>query len=120
MTRQLQSEPRLEKKGKVMGSNSIPKYSIRGHNIWGFRDMAHFLDYLYEGAQIKSGSLIAINAEKILTAETDSALNELLNEADYLYADGISVVRGIRRKYPDANRFRIACGFMGSVNGKSR
>ncbi|MEQ4794556.1 lipopolysaccharide N-acetylmannosaminouronosyltransferase, partial [Klebsiella variicola subsp. variicola] len=91
-----------------MGSNSIPKYSIRGHNIWGFRDMAHFLDYLYEGTQIKSGSVIAINAEKILTAETDTALNELLNEADYLYADGISVVRGIRRKYPDAHVSRIA------------
>ena len=70
--------------------------------------MAHFLDYLYEGTQIKSGSLIAINAEKILTAETDTALNELLNEADYLYADGISVVRGIRRKYPDAHVSRIA------------
>ncbi len=56
------------------------------------------MDYLYQGAQIKSGSLIAINAEKILTAETDKGLNQLLDEADYLYADGISVVRGIRRK----------------------
>lgn len=25
-----------------MDTNSIPKYSIRGHNIWGFKDMAHF------------------------------------------------------------------------------
>lgn len=91
-----------------MDTNSIPKYSIRGHNIWGFKDMAHFLDYLYQGAQIKSGSLIAINAEKILTAETDKGLNQLLDEADYLYADGISVVRGIRRKYPDAQVSRIA------------
>lgn len=91
-----------------MGFDSIPKYSIRGHNIWGFKDKAHFLDYLYQDGQIKSGSLIAINAEKVLTAETDAKLNMLLNEADYLYADGISIVRGIRRKYPEAKVSRIA------------
>lgn len=91
-----------------MESNSIPMYSIRGHSIWGFRDMKHFLDYLYEGTQIKSGSLIALNAEKILNAETNASLNEQLKEADYLYADGISVVRGIRRKYPQAQVSRIA------------
>ncbi len=39
---QVRNKPRLEQKGKVMDTNSIPKYSIRGHNIWGFKDMAHF------------------------------------------------------------------------------
>lgn len=87
---------------------NIPKYTIRGHDIWGFRDMANFLDYLFADKQIKPGTLVAINAEKVLTAEQDTALNELLNEAEYLYADGISIVRAIRRKYPEAQVSRIA------------
>lgn len=87
---------------------SIPKYSIRGFDIWGFRDMAQFLDHLYEGGQLKTGALVAINAEKVLTAEQDPALRALIEAAEYKYADGISIVRSIRRKYPQAEVSRIA------------
>ncbi|WP_086107794.1 lipopolysaccharide N-acetylmannosaminouronosyltransferase [Xenorhabdus vietnamensis] len=88
--------------------NNIPKYRIRGLSIWGFRGMSHFLDHLFQDGQIKTGTLVAINAEKVLTAEKDNELNELLDEAEYLYADGISIVRAIRRKYPDTDVSRIA------------
>ncbi|CAM3821959.1 lipopolysaccharide N-acetylmannosaminouronosyltransferase [Xenorhabdus thuongxuanensis] len=88
--------------------NNIPKYHIRGFDIWGFRGMSHFLDHLFLNGQVKVGTLVAINAEKVLTAEKDNTLNTLLGEAEYLYADGISIVRAIRRKYPDADVSRIA------------
>ncbi|BET98481.1 lipopolysaccharide N-acetylmannosaminouronosyltransferase [Xenorhabdus taiwanensis] len=91
-----------------MALNNIPKYRIRGLNIWGFRGMSHFLDHLFLDGQVKAGTLVAINAEKVLTAEKDNVLNTLLDEAEYLYADGISIVRAIRRKYPDADVSRIA------------
>lgn len=88
--------------------NSIPKYSIRDMDIWGFRDMNQFVDYLFVDGNIKQGKLIAINAEKVMTAEDDSALRELLEHAEYKYADGISIVRAIRRKYPAADIQRVA------------
>ncbi|MFS1538621.1 MAG: lipopolysaccharide N-acetylmannosaminouronosyltransferase [Candidatus Phlomobacter fragariae] len=91
-----------------MKQQVIPKYNIRGHLIWGFHDITHFLNYLFSDQQVKSGTLVAINAEKILIAEQDLDLNAQLAEAEYLYADGISIVRAIRRKYPQAKVSRIA------------
>ncbi|WP_430247833.1 lipopolysaccharide N-acetylmannosaminouronosyltransferase [Providencia sp. PAZ2] len=91
-----------------MEQSSIPQYSIRGHNIWGFKNMAHFLDYLFADGKTKTGTLVAINAEKVMIAEQDTALNTLLGQAEYLYADGISIVRAIRRKYPKAEVSRVA------------
>ncbi|WGL98511.1 lipopolysaccharide N-acetylmannosaminouronosyltransferase [Arsenophonus sp. aPb] len=91
-----------------MKQKVIPKYDIRGHLIWGFHNITHFLNYLFSDQQVKRGTLVAINAEKILTAEQDRDLNTLLAEAEYLYADGISIVRAIRRKYPQAKVSRIA------------
>ncbi|OWO80772.1 lipopolysaccharide N-acetylmannosaminouronosyltransferase [Photorhabdus luminescens] len=91
-----------------MELNNIPKYSIRGLNIWCFRDMAHFLDHIFQRGQVKTGTLVAINAEKVLTAEENQDLSTLLSGAEYLYADGISIVRAIRRKYPAAEVSRVA------------
>ncbi|HHR6129520.1 TPA: lipopolysaccharide N-acetylmannosaminouronosyltransferase [Providencia alcalifaciens] len=91
-----------------MEQSSIPQYSIRDHNIWGFKNMAHFLDYLFADGKTKTGTLVAINAEKVMIAEQDTALNTLLGQAEYLYADGISIVRAIRRKYPKAEVSRVA------------
>ncbi|WP_426575687.1 lipopolysaccharide N-acetylmannosaminouronosyltransferase [Xenorhabdus stockiae] len=91
-----------------MALNDIRKYRIRGLELWGFQGMSHFLDHLFQDGQVKTGTLVAINAEKVLTAEKDKALSTLLDEAEYLYADGISIVRAIRRKYPDAQVSRIA------------
>ncbi|SPW26484.1 putative UDP-N-acetyl-D-mannosaminuronic acid transferase [Edwardsiella tarda] len=51
---------------------------------------------------------MAINAEKVITAEQDKALQALIAAAEYKYADGISIVRAIRRKYPAAQVSRIA------------
>ena len=87
---------------------SIPKYSIREMDIWGFKDMNQFVDYLFIDGDLKTGKLIAINAEKVMTAEEEPALRQLLEQAEYKYADGISIVHAIRRKYPDAEIKRVA------------
>ncbi|MBW7984506.1 lipopolysaccharide N-acetylmannosaminouronosyltransferase [Enterobacillus tribolii] len=89
-------------------TNTIPHYDIRGIDIWGFRDMAQFLDHLYETGALKTGTLVAINAEKVMTAEQDKALRELIDGAEYKFADGISIVRAVRRKYPGAQMSRVA------------
>ncbi|QLK87548.1 lipopolysaccharide N-acetylmannosaminouronosyltransferase [Arsenophonus endosymbiont of Aphis craccivora] len=91
-----------------MKQQVILKYDIRGHLIWGFHDITHFINYLFSDQEVKHGTLVAINAEKVLTAEQERDLNALLAEAEYLYADGISIVRAIRRKYPQAKVSRIA------------
>ena len=86
----------------------IPKYTLRGFNIWGFRNLAQMLDYLFGDNQVKTGILVAMNAEKLLKAEEDASLHTLLDDASYLYADGISMVHAIRRKYPQADVSRVA------------
>ncbi|MFP3014199.1 MAG: lipopolysaccharide N-acetylmannosaminouronosyltransferase [Arsenophonus sp.] len=91
-----------------MNQKVIQKYNIRGHIIWGFHDITHFINYLFSDQQIKIGTLIAINAEKILIAEQDCNLNEFIAESEYLYADGVSIVKALHRKYPQANISRIA------------
>lgn len=88
--------------------DGIACYRIRGLVIWGFRDQRQCVDYLFGGPMIKIGSLVAINAEKVLSAERDAATASLLQAAEYKYADGISIVRSIRRKYPSAIVSRIA------------
>jgi|SRR5476649_661517 len=88
--------------------DGIPRYQIRGLAIWGFLDQRQFVDYLFGGPMVKIGCLVAINAEKVLAAERDAALATLLHAAEYNYADGISIVRSIRRKYPAAAVSRIA------------
>ncbi|QLK59453.1 lipopolysaccharide N-acetylmannosaminouronosyltransferase [Enterobacteriaceae bacterium Kacie_13] len=88
--------------------NNIPHYDIRGISLWGFRDMTHFLDYLFAGHQVKTGALVAMNAEKVLTVESNPELSALIGQAEYKYADGISIVRAIRKKYPQAKVSRIA------------
>jgi len=92
----------------MISNNNIPTYSIRGINLCGFNDMDHFINYLFDGPQLKTGSLVAINAEKVLTMESQPAIAELIGQAKYKYADGISIVRSIRRKYPEAKVSRIA------------
>lgn len=86
----------------------VPQYQIRGFTLLGFRDMAAFLNYLYQGSTLRTGTLVAINAEKVLSAESQPKIRKLIDEAEYKYADGISIVRSVRKKYPQADLSRIA------------
>ena len=88
--------------------NAAPLYSIRGLQLIGWRDMQHALNYLFADGEIKHGTLVAINAEKVLTTEGSAEVKALMDDAEFKYADGISVVRSIRKKYPQANVSRVA------------
>lgn len=87
---------------------SVPLYRIRNIQLHGFADQAACLAYLFAEGVVKAGTLVAINAEKVLAAEQDKPLWDLIAEAEYKYADGISIVRAIRRKYPQAQVTRVA------------
>ncbi|MBB3324815.1 MULTISPECIES: lipopolysaccharide N-acetylmannosaminouronosyltransferase [Atlantibacter] len=88
--------------------NNAPRYNLRGLNLLGWRDKQHALNYLYAHGQLKYGTLVAINAEKMLTINDDTEVRALIEAAEYKYADGISVVRSVRRKYPQAQISRVA------------
>ncbi|WLI76628.1 lipopolysaccharide N-acetylmannosaminouronosyltransferase [Kosakonia sp. H02] len=83
-------------------------YDLRGLKLIGWRDMQHALDHLYAGGRLKQGTLVAINAEKMLTIEDDAQVRALIEAAEFKYADGISVVRSVRKKFPQAQVSRVA------------
>ena len=87
---------------------TAPTYTLRGINLIGWRNMQHALDYLYADGNLKQGTLVAINAEKMLTLEDNAEVRALINDAEFKYADGISVVRSARKKYPQADVSRVA------------
>jgi len=87
---------------------SAPRYALRGLELIGWRDMHHALDFLFADGQITSGTLVAINAEKMLAIEENAEVKSLIDAAEFKYADGISVVRSVRKKYPGANVSRVA------------
>ena len=85
-----------------------PYYRIRSFNLIGWRDLQHAVDYLYAAGSPREGMLIAINAEKALSAERKSEIRNIIEEAEYNYADGISLVCSIRKKYPNSIINRVA------------
>ncbi|MCZ3385146.1 lipopolysaccharide N-acetylmannosaminouronosyltransferase [Kosakonia sp. SOY2] len=87
---------------------AAPLYDLRGLKLVGWRDMQHALDFLCADGQIRQGMLVAINAEKMLTLEDDAQVRALIEAAEYKYADGISVVRSLRKKFPQAQVSRVA------------
>ncbi|EFZ95630.1 putative UDP-N-acetyl-D-mannosaminuronic acid transferase [Salmonella enterica subsp. enterica serovar Montevideo str. 556152] len=78
---------------------AAPLYSLRGLPLIGWRDMSHALNYLFADGQLKQGTLVAINAEKLLTAEDNPEVRALIAAAEFKYADGISVVRSIVKNF---------------------
>lgn len=78
----------------------MDKVKIRGVELLAARDQTALVDFLMTENELKTGMLVAINAEKMVLAEEDPELAKLLAEADYKYADGISIVKSILRKYP--------------------
>ncbi len=89
-------------------TTTAPTYTLRGLKLIGWRNMAHALDFLFAGGELKQGTLVAINAEKMLTLEDDPQVRALIEAAEFKYADGISVVRSMRKKYPQAVVERVA------------
>ena len=51
-------------------NTTAPTYTLRGLQLIGWRDMQHALDYLFADGQLKQGTLVAINAEKMPVSYT--------------------------------------------------
>lgn len=78
----------------------MKKVAIRGIEILAAADQQALLDFLWADGKLKTGRLVAINAEKVVLSEEDEALRALILQSEYPYADGISVVKSILKKYP--------------------
>lgn len=76
------------------------KVDIRGIDLLVAKNQCELVDFLLYQDEIKTGQLIAINAEKVILSDEQPKIKELLRQAEYKYADGISVVYSVRKKYP--------------------
>ncbi len=87
-------------------NTTAPTYTLRGLQLIGWRDMQHALDYLFADGQLKQGTLVAINAEKMLTIEDNAEVRELhltlpnlnMRMASALYVQYVKSTR--RRRFP--------------------
>ena len=71
-------------------------------------------------ARSGEGTLVAINAEKMLAVEDNPEVRALIEAAEFKYADGISVVRSVRKKYPAGPGFPRRWGrSLGSADGSA-
>ncbi|MGI5310040.1 WecB/TagA/CpsF family glycosyltransferase [Rheinheimera sp. WS51] len=67
--------------------------------VAAFNDMQHMLELVIKpDATVFAGSAIAINPEKILTAMQNPEIEAVINQADLRYADGIGVVKVMRKR----------------------
>ena len=67
--------------------------------VAAFNDMTALLEYIVPvSGAVFAGSAIAVNPEKVLTASHNTSLREVIEAADIRYADGIGVVKAMRRR----------------------
>lgn len=83
---------------------------IRNIKILAAQNQAELLDFLVTKKGVKAGKLIAINAEKVIICDEQPEVSELIRNAEYKYADGISVVYAIRKKYPQYKTLQRIAG----------
>jgi len=78
---------------------AIAKVTIGPVEVSAFNDMAQLLAFiLHADGKVFAGSAIAINPEKILTAMENPAILDVIRQADIRYADGIGVVKVMRKR----------------------
>ncbi|WP_337840269.1 WecB/TagA/CpsF family glycosyltransferase [Rheinheimera sp.] len=72
---------------------------VGGIGVMAFRDMPELVNYIvHDDGTVFAGSAIAMNPEKVIAAGKNPQLMQLLNQADIRYADGMGVVKVMRRK----------------------
>ncbi|WP_258239992.1 WecB/TagA/CpsF family glycosyltransferase [Pseudidiomarina homiensis] len=71
---------------------------VGGIAVRPFKSINEAVDCVINGGDILQGSAIAINPEKVMLAKTDEELRSAIDTSVLRYADGIGVVRTIRRK----------------------
>ncbi|MFC4656656.1 WecB/TagA/CpsF family glycosyltransferase [Rheinheimera marina] len=72
---------------------------VGGIGVMAFADMPELVNYIvHDDGTVFAGSAIAMNPEKVIAAGKNPQLMQLLNQADIRYADGMGVVKVMRRK----------------------
>jgi UDP-N-acetyl-D-mannosaminouronate:lipid I N-acetyl-D-mannosaminouronosyltransferase len=73
--------------------------SIGVIKVTAFKNMRALLQYIIpDTGPVFAGSAIAINPEKVLNASINPQLRSVIEAADIRYADGIGVVKAMRRR----------------------
>lgn len=88
----------------------MDKVEIKGIKLLAARNQAELLDFILNEKGTRCGKLVAINAEKVVLSTEQPDLAALLAESEFCYADGISVVYAIRRKYPQVAKLERIAG----------
>ncbi|MBF0785079.1 lipopolysaccharide N-acetylmannosaminouronosyltransferase [Muribacter muris] len=88
----------------------IGHVTIRGIELLAVPNQTQFVDFLLNHGDIRTGKLVAINAEKVIISEQNPQLRRLLHNTEYKYADGISIVCAIKRKYPQHRQVERIAG----------
>ena len=79
--------------------NGIRHVQVGPVSVAAFSDMQQLLQFILpDDGSVFSGSGIAINPEKVLTAMRDSQIAAVIRQADIRYADGIGVVKVMRKR----------------------
>ena len=69
----------------------IEKVNLGGIDILTPQNEEQFIRFLINNNEIKAGKLIAVNAEKMVMAEKNPEIKNLLSRNEYNYADGIAL-----------------------------
>lgn len=78
--------------------------TIGGINIRPFQSMDEAVNYICADGNVRCGAAIAINPEKVMTAQRDQELREVLEHAMLCYADGIGVINSMQKKGVQSTR----------------
>lgn len=63
-----------------------------------FQSMDDAVSFVINGGDVRAGAAIAINPEKVVLARSDAELRTQIEAATLRYADGIGVVKALRKK----------------------
>lgn len=77
----------------------IAEVKIGPVQVSAFADMQQLMEFIIRpDGSVYAGSAIAINPEKVLTAMRSPDIEAVINAADIRYADGIGVVKVMRKR----------------------
>lgn len=73
--------------------------NVGGIDVMAFASMQQLVEYIIpDDGPVFAGSAIAINPEKVMKAQQDPELRKMLNSAELRYADGMGVVKVMKKK----------------------
>lgn len=81
-----------------MNKNFTDIVNVGGIHITPFSSMENAVDFVIQGNNVTPGFAVAINAEKVLSAQKNPSVMEVIRNATLRYADGIAVVWTIKQK----------------------